>query len=78
MTLERAKLAEYVQLMNNPWRLLWLNFIAGLARGVGIAIGGSLLVGVLLYLLSQIAILNLPLISDIIAEIVKLVQIQLR
>jgi hypothetical protein len=78
MALERAKLAEYVQLMNNPWRLLWLNFIAGLARGVGIAIGGSLLVGVLLYLLSQIAILNLPLISDIIAEIVKLVQIQLR
>jgi hypothetical protein len=78
MTLERAKLAEYVQLMNNPWRLLWLNFIAGLARGVGIAIGGSLLVGGLLYLLSQIAILNLPLISDIIAEIVKLVQIQLR
>jgi len=78
MTLERAKLADYVQLMNNPWRLLWLNFIAGLARGVGIAIGGSLLVGLLLYLLSQIAILNLPLISDIIAEIVQLVQMQLR
>ncbi|MBT9134801.1 MAG: hypothetical protein DDT39_00724 [Firmicutes bacterium] len=78
MSLERAKLAGYVELMNNPWRLMWLNFLAGLARGVGIAIGGSLLVGLLLYLLSQIAILNLPLLSDVIAEIVRLVQMQLR
>lgn len=78
MSLERAKLADYVQLMNSPWRLIWLNFVAGLARGVGLAIGGSLLVGLLLYVLSQIAVLNLPLISDVIAEIVQLVQMQLR
>lgn len=77
-SMERMKLAEYVELLNNPWRLLWVNFLAGLARGSGIAIGGSLLVAALLYLMSQIAILNLPLISDFIAEIVRLVQIQLR
>lgn len=76
--MERMKLAEYIELLNNPWRLFWVNFIAGLARGVGIAVGGSLLVALLLYLLSQIAILNLPLIGDFIAEIVRLVQIQLR
>ena len=75
--MERMKLAEYVELLNNPWRLFWVNFIAGLARGVGIAIGGTLLVALLLYLLSQIAVLNLPLISDFIAEIVRLVQAQL-
>jgi len=77
-SMERMKLAEYVALLNNPWRLFWVNFLAGLARGVGIAIGGSLLVALLLYLMSQIAVLNLPLISDFIAEIVRLVQIQLR
>lgn len=76
-SMERMKLAEYVGLLNNPWRLLWVNFLAGLGRGVGIAIGGSLLVAVLLYLLSQIAILNLPLIGDFIAEIVRIVQNQL-
>lgn len=77
-SMERMKLAEYIELLNNPWRLFWVNFLAGLARGVGIAIGGSLLVALLLYLLSQIAVLNLPLISDFIAEIVRLVQVQLR
>jgi len=78
LLLERAKLADYVQLMHNPWRLVWVNFIAGLARGVGMAIGGTVLVALLLFLLTQVAILNLPLISDFIAEIVRLVQMQLR
>ncbi|KAF0198000.1 MAG: hypothetical protein FD169_63 [Bacillota bacterium] len=76
-SMERMKLAEYIGLLNNPLRLLWVNFLAGLARGAGIAIGGSLLVAALLYLLSQIAILNLPLIGDFIAEIVRIVQNQL-
>lgn len=76
-SMERMKLAEYVGLLNNPWRLLWVNFLAGLGRGAGIAIGGSLLVAFLLYLLSQIAVLNLPLIGDFIAEIVRIVQGQL-
>jgi hypothetical protein len=40
--LERMRLAEYIQLFNRPWRLMWLNFLAGLARGVGIAVGGTL------------------------------------
>jgi hypothetical protein len=77
LTMEKINLSEYVELLHNPWRLFWVNFLAGLARGVGIAIGGSLLVALLLYLLSQIAVLNLPLISDFIAEIVRLVQTQL-
>lgn len=76
-SMERMKLAEYVGLLNNPWRLLWVNFLAGLGRGVGIAIGGSLLVTLLLYLLSQLAVLNLPLIGDFIVEIVRIVQTQL-
>lgn len=45
--LERAGLAEYVEMMNHPWKSLWRHLLAGLARGVGIVIGGSL-VGVVL------------------------------
>ncbi len=75
--LERMRLAEYIQLFNQPWRLMWLNFIAGVARGVGIAIGGTILAGLLLLLLSKLAILNLPVIGDFIAELVKMVQQQM-
>lgn len=75
--LERMRLAEYIALFNRPWRLMWLNFLAGLARGVGIAIGGTLLAALVFILLNELAILNLPVIGDFIAELVKIVQGQL-
>ena len=39
---EKTRLADFVLLMQNPWRLMWLNFMVGLARGVGMVIGGSI------------------------------------
>lgn len=75
--LERMRLAEYIELFNQPWRLMWLNFLAGLARGVGIAIGGTILAAAVLVLLSRLAILNLPIIGNFVAEIVRIVQNQL-
>ena len=41
--MERTRLADYMDLMNKPWRLMWLNFLGGLARGVGIFIGGGII-----------------------------------
>lgn len=73
LDLEKMKLAEYVELLNNPKKLLWINFISGVARGLGTAIGFSILFALFLYLLQKIILLNLPLISDFIADIVRMV-----
>jgi hypothetical protein len=75
--LEKMKLAEYIELMNNPVRLLFINFMAGVARGLGIAVGFTILGALVLVILQRLVILHLPLISDFIAAIVRLVQIQL-
>lgn len=75
--LERIRFGQYIELFNRPWRLMWLNFLAGLARGVGIAIGGTLLAALVFIMLNKLAILNLPLIGDFIAEVVRIVQGQL-
>jgi len=74
--IEKMKLAEYVQLLDNPRRLMYINFIAGLARGVGIAIGFTILGAVVLYFLRILVMLNLPLIGSFIAEIVRMVQLK--
>lgn len=74
VNLEKLKIAEYVDLMNNKRRLLYVNFIGGLARGFGMAIGFTLLGAFAIYLLQRAINLNLPLIGDFIAEIVKIVQ----
>ena len=43
--------AEYVSLINSPRKILWLNFIIGIARGLGIAIGATLLGAIVLMFL---------------------------
>ncbi|MDF9408067.1 DUF5665 domain-containing protein [Pelotomaculum isophthalicicum JI] len=76
VSIEKMKLAEYVKLLEQPWRLMYVNFIAGLARGVGIAIGFTILGAVVLYFLRILVMLNLPLIGNFIAEIVRMVQLK--
>lgn len=76
VSIEKMKLAEYVKLLEHPWRLMYINFIAGLARGVGIAIGFTILGAVVLYFLRILVMLNLPLIGNFIAEIVRMVQLK--
>lgn len=78
LDLEKMKLAEYIELLNRPFRLLYINFISGLARGVGIAVGFTIFGALVLYILQRLVVLNLPVVSDFIAEIVRLVQIQLQ
>lgn len=71
--LDRMNLADYTALLQNPWRLLWINFIAGSARGLGIAFGFAILSALLLYILRGLMMANLPVIGDIVATIVRLV-----
>ena len=78
LNLERLKLADYVETLNRPLRLFINNFVSGLAQGVGFAIGFSILSAVVLILLKQLVLLNLPGMSSFIAEIVHLVQLQLK
>ena len=77
INMEKMKLAEYVELLNQPKRLLFLNFIAGVARGLGIAVGFAVLGALAILVLRRLVVLNLPLIGDFIALVVKLVQTRL-
>nr|WP_241420958.1 DUF5665 domain-containing protein [Candidatus Contubernalis alkalaceticus] len=75
--MERFNLAEYLELLNNPRRYLWLNFAGGLFRGLGIALGATILGALVLYMLQRLVVLNLPVIGDLIAELVRIVQVHL-
>jgi len=75
--MEKAQLKEYVNLMQKPWQLIVKNFIAGTARGVGIALGFTFFAATIVYLLQVLGALNLPIVGDYIADIVRIVQRQL-
>jgi hypothetical protein len=71
--LEKMNLTEYITYLNNPGKLLLVNFGVGLLRGLGAALGATLLAGILVMLLKRLVLLNLPVIGGVIGEIVKMV-----
>lgn len=72
--LEAMRVAEYVELLQKPHRLIALNFLAGLFRGLGIVLGATLLVAVMLHFLQQLLVLNIPGIGSFVAEIIRIVE----
>ncbi|HHY47542.1 MAG TPA: hypothetical protein GX506_09625 [Firmicutes bacterium] len=76
--LEKASIAEYVEFLRSPRRIIFANFLGGLARGFGIGIGATVLAAVFLYILTVAVRWNLPVIGRFIAEIVRIVQLHLR
>ncbi|AZK49019.1 hypothetical protein EIM92_12675 [Paenibacillus lentus] len=75
--LEQSRITEYSELLYRPWSLIWRNILAGTARGVGIAIGFTFFAATIIYILQILGALNLPIIGDYIADIVRIVQRQL-
>jgi hypothetical protein len=67
--LTRLNLAEYLKLTQKPARIMGLNFISGVARGFGIAVGFTVLSAFVIFLLRQLQVLNLPLIGDFVARV---------
>ena len=72
--MEKMRIAEYVQYLEHPWRLLWSNFLIGVARGLGSTIGLAIILAILFFILQHIVMLNLPFISDLITKMMYNVQ----
>jgi hypothetical protein len=76
--LEKAKFGDYIQLMQNPFRMVSLNFFSGMARGFGFAFGFTILGAIVLYFIQKLVLLNIPVIGGVVTEIVKLVKLNIR
>ena len=72
--LEAIKFNEYVELMGNTRKLLWKNFMAGIFKGIGSAIGFTILGAVVLFLLQKIVLLNIPIIGKYLKDILDIVE----
>lgn len=75
--IEKLKLAEYLEVFRDTKRLLYVNFLGGLARGLGMAIGFTFLGALVIYILQRLVVLRLPIIGNILAKLIKIIQHQL-
>ena len=72
-TLEAMGIDEYVKRRSNPRKMLLNSALIGLAKGFGSAVGFTILGALVIYILRNIAMANLPVIGDFIAKIVNIV-----
>jgi zinc transporter ZupT len=75
---ERMHLPEYLQYLKNPRKILWRSFLSGIARGAGTAVGFTILGAIIIIVLQRLALANLPVIGDFLADIVEIVQYKLK
>ena len=72
-TMERINIEEYLRYIDDRKRQFWVNFIAGVARGLGAAVGFSVLGALMLAILRQLIKANVPVIGGFLADVVRMV-----
>ena len=73
--LTKNNIIELSEILGNWKKLIWRNFISGIAKGVGIGIGFSIVTAIIRIILQRIITLNIPVISQYIADIIEIVQL---
>jgi len=71
--LEALRIADYIELLEKPWKLITTNFIAGISRGVGFAVGTTIVFALIVEGLRRIILINIPVINDYLVEIFRLI-----
>ena len=72
--MERLRLPDYIRYLENRRRFMLMQFLGGLARGLGMAVGFTILGAALVLILQSLAQRNLPVIGDFLADVVRIVQ----
>lgn len=59
---EAAGVIDFLEYLQSGKRLMWVNFKAGIARGLGITLGMTVVLGLLIWVLTLLV--NLPVVGD--------------
>ena len=76
LIIERSRIRDYMMLTDSKTRLFLINFVAGLGKGFGQAIGFTLLAGIVFFILASWV--DLPIIGKYIATLINIVEVYRR
>jgi len=71
--LDGAGFSDFVRYLRSPWRIMWINFWAGVFRGLGILIGMTVVVALLVWLLTKLV--DFPLIGEYFEEMLDAIKL---
>ena len=68
--LENCGLAEYVRLSRNIPKVLLLNVLSGIARGLGFTVGTAVVLAILYKIVSRLISMNIPYLTEMLKELI--------
>lgn len=75
--MEQMHIDAYLRHVRNWKRRFAMDFLSGVVRGIGFSVGFSILGALLIYILRNMALANLPVIGRFLAELVRIVETNL-
>ena len=63
---EAAGVVEYMEYLQSGKRIMWLNFKAGVAKGLGLTVGLTVVLGVFVWVLTMLV--SLPIVGEYFGE----------
>lgn len=73
-TLQEWNISDLTYILGNKKEIIKRNLLAGIFRGVGIGIGVTIITAILIVILKNIVMLNIPIIGEYISDIVEIVE----
>ena len=68
--LENCGVAEYVRLSQNTPKILLLNFLTGIARGLGFTLGTAIVLAVAYKIIHELISMNIPYLTELLKELI--------
>lgn len=68
--LENTGLEEYVKLSQRTWKILGMNLLSGVARGLGFTLGTAIVLAIVYKVVKYMIEMNIPYLTEMLQEIV--------
>lgn len=72
--LEAMRISDYVESFEKPWKLILNNLMIGAARGLGFAIGTTVILALLVAFIRQLIAANIPFLTELLRDFVALIR----
>lgn len=71
--LDNLGLSQYLRLSQNVPKILWLNFLSGVARGLGFTIGTAIVLAIVYKVIRTLIGMNIPYLTEMLENLVLLI-----
>lgn len=72
ISMEKMRIEEYTDTIKYPKKLMVVNLMVGLSKGIGMALGFSVIAALLIVILQNM--IDLPLIGEYIAKVLEVIE----